>query len=68
MENYSFKNCTDEAIIKMIGKITLQFDEFKDLEKQRQLKTTLEESLYGYDITSQSKELICSDLDEKINT
>lgn len=68
MENYSFKNCTDEAIIKMIGKITLQFDEFKDLEKQRQLKTTLEESLYVYDITSQSKELICSDLDEKINT
>lgn len=68
MENYNFKNCTDEAIIRMIGKITLEFDEFKNLEKQRELKTVLEESLYGYDITSQSKELICSDLDEKINT
>lgn len=68
MENYNLKSCTDEAIIRMIGKITLQFDEFQNLEKQRQLKVTLEESLYGYDITAQSKELICSDLDEKINT
>lgn len=68
MESYNLKNSTDEAVIKMIGKITLKFDEFKDLEKQRDLKTVLEESLYGYDIISQSKELICSDLDEKINT
>lgn len=68
MENYDFKNCTDEAIIRMIGKITLKFDEFKDLKKQRELKTVLEESLYGYDIISQSKDLICTDLDEKINT
>lgn len=63
MEN---KNSFDEVVIKVIGKLTLKFDEFKDLEKQRQLKEVLEEGLYGYEITSKSTELICSDLEEKI--
>lgn len=65
MVDIGIKNYTDEIIIKMIGKITLQFNEFQNLEEQRKLKTVLEESLYGYDITSRSKELICSDIDEK---
>lgn len=62
------RNCTNEVVVKMIGKITLQFDEFKNLERQRCLKSILEECLYGHDIISQSKELIISDLNEKINT
>lgn len=60
------KNCTEEAIIRIIGKMTLEFDTFQDLEKQRQLKSVLEESLYGYDVITQSKELICSDIEEKV--
>ena len=61
------RNCTDEAIVKMIGKITLKFPYFNDLEKQRELKQVLEEALYGYNICSQSKELLVSDMEEKIN-
>jgi len=64
--NNGIRNCMDEAIIKMVGKITLAFSEYEDMEKQRQLKAVLEESLYGYEIISQSKELLVSDLDEKI--
>jgi site-specific recombinase XerD len=67
-DNQCIRNCTDEAIIRMVGKISLGFEDvfIQDLDKQRQLKALLEESLYGYDIVSQSKELIISDMEEKI--
>lgn len=59
------RNCNDEAIIKIIGKLTLNFEIFEDFSKQIKLKEVLEQALYGYDITTQSKQLICSDIEEK---
>ncbi|NRY59869.1 tyrosine-type recombinase/integrase [Clostridium beijerinckii] len=56
----------DEAIIRIIGKITLAFSEFEDLEKQRKLKSVLDESLYGYEIHSKCTDLIVSDIEEKM--
>lgn len=63
----NLRNCSEEFVIRLIGKITLNFKEFEDLDKQIELKNTIEESLYGYDITSQCKELMVSDIKEHIN-
>lgn len=51
MEN-EFRSCMDEAIIRMVGKISLGFEDvfLQNLDKQRQLKAILEESLYGYEL------------------
>lgn len=64
---YETRNCNDEAIIKLVGKLTIKFPQFfeEDLEKQRELKATLDEALYGYDIMSRCTDLIVSDIEEK---
>lgn len=59
-------NCTNEAIIKIIGRVTQEFSEFEDLQKQIKLRNTLEESLYKYDIITKETSLIASDIEEKI--
>lgn len=66
MDNtYSTRNCNDEAIVKVIGRLTLNFEMFEDFSEQIKLKEVLEQALYGYDIITQSKELITSDILEK---
>lgn len=68
MENNNIlRNCNDEAIIKIISKLTLEFEDFKDLDKQVKLKSLLEESLYEYDIKTTTKELIVSDIEDKMD-
>ncbi|MFT8349491.1 tyrosine-type recombinase/integrase [Clostridium saccharoperbutylacetonicum] len=57
----------DEAIIKLVGRLTLKFPQFfEDLETQRQLKSTLDEALYNYEIHSKCTDLIVSDIEEKM--
>lgn len=64
---YEIRNCNDEAIIKLVGRLTIQFPQFFDnLETQRELKVTLDEALYDYDIVSKCTDLIYSDIEEKM--
>lgn len=59
-------NCTNEAVIKMVGRVTQEFAEFEDLQKQVKLRNTLEEALYKYDVITKETSLVASDIDEKI--
>lgn len=67
-ERYS-EISNDEAVIKLVGKISLEFPNLfqQDLQKQIKLKEIIEEGLYEYDVVTRCKELITSDLDEKIS-
>ena len=55
-------DCKDEFIIKTIGKITLEFPEID----QRKLRNILEESLHNFQVTSEEKSLVASDVEGKI--
>ena len=55
-------DCKDEFIIKAIGKITLEFPKID----QRKLRNILEESLYNFQVTSEEKSLVASDVEGKI--
>jgi len=59
----------DEAVIKLVGKISMEYPELflKNLQQQIKLKEIIEEGLYEYDVVTRCKELITSDLDEKIS-
>lgn len=61
-----FTNCNEEAIVRIIGKATLEFSVFENLEEQLKLKKVLEEALYNYDIRTKETSLIASDIEEKI--
>ena len=56
----------DEAVIKLVGKISMEYPELflKNLQQQIKLKEIIEEGLYEYDVVTRCKELITSDLDE----
>lgn len=67
MDNtYQSKNCNDEAIIRIIGKITIAFSEFEDFQEQIKLKEVLDEAFYGYDVMTTCTSLITSDILEKV--
>lgn len=57
-----FMNCDDEFVVKVIGKISLEFPGIDQLK----LRDILEKSLYGYNITSKEKSLVASDIEEKV--
>lgn len=59
-------NSNDELVIKLIGKITLEFNEFEDFSKQLKLKEIIEKSLYEYDVVTKEKALMVSDIEEKM--
>lgn len=59
-------NCNEEATIKIIGKITQQFTEFEDFQKQIELRKSIEEVLYDYEVKTKETALVASDIDEKI--
>lgn len=57
-------NCNEEFVIKALGKLTLEFN--FDWKEQRKIGELLHLALYGYDVLSQEKGLMASDLQEKI--
>lgn len=61
---YSINCCKEEVIVKLVGKLSLEFPEHRDQLKIRDL---IEKVLYEYDIAPQSKELVVSDINEKAN-
>lgn len=52
----------DEVVIKLVGKLTLEFPEIDQLK----VRAITEEVLYKYDVTPQETGLVASDIEEKI--
>lgn len=52
----------DEVVIKMVGKLTLEFPEIDQLK----VRAITEEVLYKYDVSPQETGLVASDIEEKI--
>lgn len=52
----------DEVVIKLVGKLTLEFPEIDQLK----VRAIVEEVLYKYDVVPQETGLMTSDIDEKI--
>jgi integrase/recombinase XerD len=52
----------DEVVIKLVGKLTLEFPEIDQLK----VRAITEEVLYKYDILPQETSLVASDIEEKI--
>lgn len=52
----------DEVIIKLVGKLSLEFPELNQLK----VRNIVEEVLYKYEITSAETALVASDIDEKM--
>ena len=68
MENYSYRNCNDEIMVKLVGKLTTELPQLEvDLQEQLRVKRVIEEVLYNYEVTSKETALTTSDLDAKIN-
>jgi len=61
-------NCNDEATIKIVGKLCLEFPEIQeDLQKQIKIRNVLEEVLYNYTVATKETSLVASDIDDKLN-
>lgn len=68
METNFYRNCNDEIMIKLIGKLTLELPVLEnDLKEQLKVKKVIEEVLYNYEVTSRETALTTSDLEAKIN-
>lgn len=62
------RNCNDEMVVKIIGRLTLEYKELEvDLAKQLNIKKLIEEVVYNYEVTSKETALVTSDLEDKIN-
>ena len=62
------RNCNDELVVKIIGKLTMEFRELEvDLPKQLKIKRIIEETVYNYEVTSKETALVKSDLEDRIN-
>lgn len=55
-------NCKDEVVIKLLGKLTLEFPEMDQLKA----RNIIDEVLYRYEVTSAETALVASDIEEKI--
>lgn len=68
MENYNYRNCNDEIMVKLLGKITNELPELEvDFQEQLRVRKVIEEVLYNYEVTSRETALTTSDLEAKIN-
>lgn len=64
MENY--KNCNEEVSIKLVGKLTLLFNNLQqDLPLQREVKRIIDNTLYEYEVTSKCTSIATSDIESK---
>lgn len=55
-------NCKDEVVIKLVGKLSLEFPNIDQLK----VRSIVEEVLYKYDVLTQETSLVASDIEEKI--
>ena len=68
MENYNYRNCNDEVMVKLIGKLTTELPNLEvNLQEQLKVKKVIEEVLYNYEVTNRETALTTSDLEGKIN-
>lgn len=68
MENYNYRNCNDEIMVKLLGKITNELPQLEvDFQEQLRVRKVIEEVLYNYEVTSRETALTTSDLEAKIN-
>lgn len=58
--------CNEEAVIKIVGRVTQEFLEFEDLQKQIKLRKILDEILYSYDVVTKETSLVASDIEDKM--
>lgn len=57
----------DEATIRIIGKLCLEFPNLeKNLEEQLKIRQIIEETLYKYDVLTKETSLVVSDIEDKI--
>ncbi|MEG0133096.1 MAG: tyrosine-type recombinase/integrase [Clostridium sp.] len=59
------RNCNNEVIVKIVGKITGILN--LDLTKQLEIRKAIDEVLYTYEVTTQETGLVASDLEGKVN-
>ena len=57
-------NCNEEFVVKLIGKLTLEFN--FDWQQQRKISEIIHLCLYGYNVYSIETALVGSDIEEKI--
>lgn len=68
METNFYRNCNDEIMVKLVGKLTNELPQLEeDLQEQLKVKKLIEEVLYNYEVTSRETALTTSDLEGKIN-
>ena len=68
LETNFYRNCNDEVMVKLIGKLTTELPNLEvDLQEQLKVKKVIEEVLYNYEVTSRETALTTSDLEGKIN-
>lgn len=66
--NFNYRNCNDELMIKLIGKLTNELPNLEiDFKEQLKAKKAIEEVLFNYEVTSRETALTTSDLEGKIN-
>lgn len=57
-------DCTDEVVVKLVGRLTLDFPELE--LKQLALRNSIEDILYKYQVTSKETSLLASDIEDKM--
>ncbi|GAA0107397.1 site-specific tyrosine recombinase/integron integrase [Clostridium tertium] len=68
METNLYRNCNDEIMVKLLGKITNELPILEvDFQEQLKVRKVIEEVLYNYEVTSRETALTTSDLEAKIN-
>ncbi|MCD3194267.1 tyrosine-type recombinase/integrase [Clostridium botulinum C] len=61
------KNNNEEAVIKILGKLTVKFPELDmDLQKQIMIRNIIEEVLYDYDVIPKETSIVASDITDKL--
>ncbi|KEH90631.1 site-specific tyrosine recombinase/integron integrase [Clostridium botulinum] len=61
------KNNNEEAVIKILGKLTMLFPNLDmDLQTQIKLRNVIEEVLYDYDVIPKETSIVASDITDKL--
>lgn len=58
--------CNDEAVTKILGKVSLEFPNFEEYSEQLKLKKILDTVLYQYNVVTKETSLVTSDIEEKL--